>query len=79
MQPRASRRGVLLLAAVLLTTAQHAGGKLVDRPLVLPGVPPRPPGPPAASAAAAAGQRSGYFPIEGTQRRLFYWFFQVGL
>ena len=76
--PPAACLALLLLLAV--AALPHAASQLEDRPLELTGRPtsPRPAG---AAAAAAAGsnpdERAGYFAIPNTQRRLFYWYFQV--
>ncbi len=67
---------VLLLVAVHL---RLSAAQLTDKPLLLPGR-PLPGGGGSVSAAVAgdaADERAGYFAIPGTQRRLFYWYFQV--
>lgn len=67
---------VLLLVVAYL---QLAVAQLKDAPLLLPGR-PLPGGGASVSAAVAADvaeERAGYFAIPGTQRRLFYWYFQV--
>lgn len=70
-----------LVLLFLAAAVQLAASQLSDSPLELPGRLPRGPPPGSASAAAAPNdpeERYGYFSIPGTQRRLFYWFFEVG-
>lgn len=64
---------------LVATCLRPAEAQLTDAPLLLPGR-PRQGGAASVSAAAAADvaeERAGYFSIPGTQRRIFYWYFQV--
>ena len=72
---RSPARLLVLLAAAWIV---HASAQLTDAPLRLPGRPAPQSGVTAAAGASQAEERAGYFGIPGTQRRLFYWFFQVG-
>jgi hypothetical protein len=75
-----SARAALALLLLLLaaTALPSVAGQLEDRPLELPGRPARPrPTGGMAAAAADPDERAGYFAIPNTQRRLFYWYFQV--
>ncbi|PSC76189.1 serine carboxypeptidase-like [Micractinium conductrix] len=71
---RSPARLLVLLAAAWIV---HASAQLTDAPLRLPGRPAPQSGVTAAAGASQAEERAGYFGIPGTQRRLFYWFFQA--
>ena len=67
-----------LLLLLPATALPHVAGQLEDRPLELPGRPARPrPTGGVAAAGTDPDERAGYFAIPNTQRRLFYWYFQV--